>query len=545
MDAVDSHRISRRRFFGASAATAAAGAAVAALGPWRGRATADSDPSAHDMALPGYKVGWQIFTFSGTAWSTLAQAQATLNTMHNTGVVALEGASGRYAGFPNNAAGHNAYADFAVASNIRLVGDHNGPAPNNAANTAFAVAKMAAWERAGNPRALGVGGGTPGETAGATLAAQLTNVSAYINHANNMNINGQRYQNGFSPGGDSLPGARWYQHMHREWKTYNLLPAEHKYHMKRQSEILFDPEDGVDEAYSFIEIDLAWIHEGVRVDSNTLGLGWTQAQIADETVRLMGLYGDRSPFFHVKDVTATGGAANTGDPLGDLVPFQRIFQQLKHPARHEYLIERDGAGANWPTVMDQAGSFLRNLRLDRSLVGAPANVTAPVIDGSGKAGKQLVRNSGGEWVREPNEHARTYQWLRDGIPIAGANGTKYATLRADAGRDIRLEVTSVNDSGTTIENSNLVTLTTAVAVNISPPVLTGSGAVGTALHCAVGEWEGPGQYAYTWRADGVEFPTVKTNQYTVTEADVGKTIVCEVVKGESDPASSNAVVVTA
>jgi hypothetical protein len=369
-------------------------------------------------------------------------------------------------------------------------------------------------------------------------------VSAYINYANNMNINGQRYQNGFAPGGDSLPGARWYQHMHREWKTYHMLPEGHKYLNKRQSEILFDLEDGVDDAYSFIEIDLAWIHEGVRVDANARGLGWTQAEVADETVRLMGLYGDRSPFFHVKDVTATGGAANTGDPLGDLVPFQRIFQQLKHPARHEYLVERDGAGNNWPTVMDQAGTFLRNLRVDRSLVGAPANVTEPVIDGSGKAGKQLVRNSGGEWVREPSEHQRAYQWLRDGIPIAGANGTKYMTLRADVGSDIRLEVTSVNDDGTTIENSNLVALTEAVAVNLTPPVLAGSGAVGSTLHCSPGEWEGPGAYAFTWKADGIEFPTDKANQYTVAAEDVGKSIVCEVTKGESDPAASNAVTVT-
>ncbi|HEX6021926.1 MAG TPA: hypothetical protein VFZ00_08015 [Solirubrobacter sp.] len=495
------------------------------------------------MALPGYRIGWQIFTFSGTAWSTLAQAQTTLNTMYTTGVVGLEGASGRYAGFPHTAAGMNQYADFAVANNIRLVGDHNGPAPSSAANTALAVAKMAAWERAGNARALGVGGGTPGENAGATQAAQLTNVSAYINHANNMNINGQRYQNGFTPGvSDSLPGARWYQHMHREWKTYHLLPSDHKYFMKRQAEILFDPEDGVDEAYAFIEIDLAWIHEGIRQDSVTRGLGWTQAEIADETVRVMGLYGDRSPFFHVKDVTATGGAANTGDALGDLVPFQRIFQQLRHPASHEYLVERDGAGNNWPTVMSEAGAFLRNLRLDRSLVGAPANVDRPVIDGSGKAGKQLVRNSGGTWVREANEHGRTYQWLRDGIPIAGATGTKYMTSRQDAGRDIQLEVTSYNDDGSTIDTSNLVTLTEAVAVNLSPPVLSGSGAIGSKLHVSPGEWEGPGSYSYVWKADGAVFETEKANQYVVTAADAGKSIVVEVTKGDSEPAASNAVV---
>ena len=542
MEADHAHRLSRRRFFGASAAVAAGGAAAATLGPFRPRAGADSDPTAHDMRLPGYGLGWQIFTFNGTAWSTQAQALATLSNMRSSGIVALEGASGRRAGFANTAAGHNQYADFAVANNVILIGDHDGPSPSSAANTALAVAKMAAWERAGNPRALGVGGGTPGETAGATQAAQLTNVSAYMNHARNMNINGQRYQQGFTPGADSLPGARWYQHMHREWKTYNLLPDGHKYKDKRQAEILYDAEDGVDERYSFVEIDLAWIFEGVRQDSVARGLGWSLAQVADEVVRLMGLYGDRTPFFHVKDVTATGGAANTGDPLGDLVPFQRIFQQLKNPSDHKYLVERDGAGGNWPTVMQQAGDFLRGVQLDRSLVGAPANVTAPIIDGSGKAGKQLVTNSGGEWVREPNIHARQFKWLRDGIPIAGAVDSHYWTSLDDAGRDIRLEVRSVNDSGTTTELSNLVTLTRASAVNTSPPVLSGSGLVGTKLHCSPGEWEGPGSYAYRWKANGAEFDNGGRQQYTVAAADVGKSIVCEVSKGESPFVASNAVV---
>jgi hypothetical protein len=239
----------------------------------------------------------------------------------------------------------------------------------------------------------------------------------------------------------------------------------------RQAEVLFDAEDGLDEDFAFVEIDLGWITQGVNLSPG----GWTIEQVQDEVVRLMGLYGDRVPFFHVKDVGPTGGAADTGDALGDVTPFQRIFQQLTHPSEHEYLIERDGAATNWANVMtwggnflngrdqdfsNQGGAFVAGVRLDRSAIGAPANVMPPkafVNRGTGHETKLQVRGADqGEWVRHPEHYS--FRWLRDEIPVVGADSRNYKTGPDDSGTQSVAEVRAHNERGSTTENTAAVAI---------------------------------------------------------------------------------------
>jgi hypothetical protein len=440
------------------------------------------------MKLPTYRVGWQIFTAGGDArdvWRSGehpdpgAAAEATiLPVAHEVGVFAFEGASGRFEGFPNTADGHRAYAEWAVANRVRLVGDHAGPNPKsnptaepNVDAINLAVAKMAAWEIAGNQRCLGIGGSTPGQNPGDTQEEQLANLDEWLAHAELLNERGRLYQEGHN-GSDNLEGARYYQHTHREWAVWNLLPDGHKYKDMRQLEVLYDAEDGVDEDFAFVEMDLGWITQGVNLSPG----GWTIERVQDEVVRLMGLYGDRSPFFHVKDVGPTGGAADTGDALGDVTPFQRIFEQLTHPSEHEYLIERDGAATNWPNVMTWAGNFLNGrdqdftgeggvfvpgVQLDRSLVGAPGNVTPPEVfvnPGGAKTGDTQLEVRGvdqGEWVRRAGR--TSFRWLRDEIPILGEETRNYKAGSDDSGKQIVCEVRMHNKHGSTTENTAPVT----------------------------------------------------------------------------------------
>jgi hypothetical protein len=84
------------------------------------------------------------------------------------------------------------------------------------------------------------------------------------------------------------------------------------------------------------------------------------------------------------------------------------------------------------------------------------------------------------------------------------------------------------------------------AANVAPPVLSGSGVVGTKLVCAPGTWTGTGPLVFRWKRDGAELVAAAgLRHYFVQPADVGGAITCEVARGASPFVASNAVVATA
>jgi hypothetical protein len=66
-------------------------------------------------------------------------------------------------------------------------------------------------------------------------------------------------------------------------------------------------------------------------------------------------------------------------------------------------------------------------------------VTAPTISGKAQVGKKLTASSGTWSVENPT---LSYQWYRDGSPIAGATDRKYKLTSADAGAAITVVVTA-------------------------------------------------------------------------------------------------------
>jgi hypothetical protein len=88
-----------------------------------------------------------------------------------------------------------------------------------------------------------------------------------------------------------------------------------------------------------------------------------------------------------------------------------------------------------------------------SCVGAatiPVNNVLPSIAGDAYAGSVLT-GTFGEWSNTPLSYA--YQFLRDGVPIAGAAGTAtgesvtYRTVPDDAGARISFRVVAINSAG--------------------------------------------------------------------------------------------------
>jgi beta-xylosidase len=122
-------------------------------------------------------------------------------------------------------------------------------------------------------------------------------------------------------------------------------------------------------------------------------------------------------------------------------------------ARTEYQLD----GGSWqsyslPVVVDAAAHVIRFRATDRAgnvseegVLQAPALAPAPVawlppeVLGAPKVGHVLTATLGA-W--NPCDLTFTYQWLRDGAPIAGATGQRYTVQAADIGHRLSVEVTA-------------------------------------------------------------------------------------------------------
>jgi uncharacterized membrane protein YgcG len=75
-------------------------------------------------------------------------------------------------------------------------------------------------------------------------------------------------------------------------------------------------------------------------------------------------------------------------------------------------------------------------------------------------------------------------------------------------------------------------------VNVLPPSISGSAAQGATVTCYPGTWEpAPTGYYYSWERNAATSIGGQTDQYTLTQADVGQAITCTVVA--QDPLGSS------
>jgi sugar phosphate isomerase/epimerase len=93
------------------------------------------------------------------------------------------------------------------------------------------------------------------------------------------------------------------------------------------------------------EIDLYWAWYGHR-----------------DPVQLITTFQDRVRQFHVKDMKWVNGAGTFTDPGAGIIDFARIFDAVYKPYQHEFIIERDDAGANALNTAKVGFDFLRNIR---------------------------------------------------------------------------------------------------------------------------------------------------------------------------------------
>lgn len=103
---------------------------------------------------------------------------------------------------------------------------------------------------------------------------------------------------------------------------------------------------------------------------------------------------------------------------------------------------------------------------------APFNTAAPSVSGTPSTGS-LLSCSSGSWTGEPELALSvgwpltapfSYQWLRDGAPIAGATSPAYIVQAVDVGHALVCEVTATNVAGHTSARSSSLAIVKPVPV---------------------------------------------------------------------------------
>ncbi|QIG41786.1 hypothetical protein G5V58_02440 [Nocardioides anomalus] len=155
--------------------------------------------------------------------------------------------------------------------------------------------------------------------------------------------------------------------------------------------------------------------------------------------------------------------------------------------------------------------------------GPVASAAAPSVTGTRVVGSTLTADPG-QWTPTPDSF--TYQWLRDGVAIPGAEQASYTTTAADGGHVVSVAVTAVKaEFAPASATSAAVPIAPATAPTLTTgtPTLSAPVRVGVEVTASPGSWRagsaGVTSFAFQWLRDGVAIPGATGPSYTPTAAD--------------------------
>ena len=160
-------------------------------------------------------------------------------------------------------------------------------------------------------------------------------------------------------------------------------------------------------------------------------------------------------------------------------------------------------------------------------IAGPDNNTVPVLAGDGRLGRTLSCSRGDWDDDEITPYAVEYQWLRNGVEIAGVFGSTHTLTLDDVNTGVGCRVTA---AGFTAASSTTVFVQAPLAL-ISPHI-EGDPRVGEQLTCTRGDWDDaagdPYDVTYQWFRSSVEIGGATDPSYTLVDDDLNQYLYCGV-----------------
>ncbi|WP_127794152.1 cell wall-binding repeat-containing protein [Agromyces sp. LHK192] len=155
-----------------------------------------------------------------------------------------------------------------------------------------------------------------------------------------------------------------------------------------------------------------------------------------------------------------------------------------------------------------------------TLPGIPVVTGTPVVGGTLSAAP-------GTWMPVPA--AFSYEWLRNGVAIAGATAQTYTPVAADQGATVAVRITGTPAGHTTATATSSGVVVGVGVVGSGQPTIAGILRAGATLNASPGAWTPAGVvHAHRWLRDGVAIAGAVSPTYRLVNADRGHRISVEV-----------------
>jgi hypothetical protein len=154
---------------------------------------------------------------------------------------------------------------------------------------------------------------------------------------------------------------------------------------------------------------------------------------------------------------------------------------------------------------------------------------------------------------ESKDKAETisYRWLRNGLPIPGAEAANYTPTTEDQGTVVQCQVTTSDGEGAGRSTGRAMAVAPApVAAAPRPPkvkeslktapiagTITGTPQPGQTLTCVPGEWRGAEALSYRWLRGGSPIAGAESPTYTLLGADRSTEMQCEITGSNASGAA--------